>query len=104
MPELYHGASVQTLTTTGDKNQELLRASGLNITDALEQSYCIASAYFVNPFVGDKDLIGLAKRSKIDPPHRNSRGNGVRHHSNLSCQIDLSAIIAVTDLISPTPL
>jgi hypothetical protein len=28
---------------------------------------------------------------------------GVRHHSNLSCQIDLSAIIAVTDLISPTP-
>ncbi len=30
-------------------------------------------------------------------------GNGVRHHSNLSCQIDLSAIIAVTDLISPTP-
>src|SRR6202043_1243287 len=30
-------------------------------------------------------------------------GNGVRHHSNLSCQVDLSAIIAVTDLISPTP-
>ena len=28
-------------------------------------------------------------------------GNGVRHHSNLSCQI--SAIIAVTDLIAPTP-
>ena len=34
-------------------------------------------------------------------PTRPPKGSG--RHSNLSCQIDLSAIIAVTDLISPTP-
>ena len=37
-------------------------------------------------------------------PRFHPRGEiGVRRHSNLSCQIDLSAIIAVTDLTSPTP-
>jgi hypothetical protein len=49
--------------------------------------------------VGCKSRAGrsLPSGRPTRPPKESGR------HSNLSCQIDLSAIIAVTDLISPTP-
>jgi hypothetical protein len=87
---------------------ERAAAIGPDLTSATMLAGSSSTTVFARKTALDRLRIALAQAELAYPDERNAAQavavglHGVRHNSNLSCQIDLSAIIAVTDLISPT--